>query len=247
MVSGAGGRALSFGAALLVAALLAACRAPDGGGAVPAPTATRAAPGREATVVTPATLDSATGTAARGATPPRKPSAPPNLTQTIAAEHAGSLGIRPARSTLTYTDQTQVGRTSSFTWTECDAGRCRTLHADAPGITIPPVEERLAVPTGAELTFTFGGQREPAILSVTAYVLDDQSPRFPLPVTGPGWLQRWNQRTTDLPARQAGLQVAIAAGLPPAEYVIVVDLRVRTDSAAGLESTAPYSFRVVVE
>lgn len=242
MTIGIGERPAFIGTALLVAALLAACGAPDGGGAAPAPTTTKAAPGRGATAVASTTPGRAIGTVARG----QSPSAPPNPTRTIAAEHSGSLDIKPTRSTLTYAGQTQAGRTSSFTWTECATGRCRTLHADAPGIVIPPVEEQLTVPAGAELTFTFGGQREPAILGVTAYALDDQSPRFPLPVAGPDWLQRWDQRTTELPARQAGRQAAITADLPPAEYIIVVDLRVRTDPAATTESTAPYGFRVVV-
>ncbi len=245
------------GLLLMVAALpfaLAACGTPDVGHAGSDPTGTR----------TSATAQSAARTAGPAQSPSqdagaplakaspsttleRRPPAPPALTRTVAAEHVLN-GPYPPRSTLSYADQTQAGRTSSFTWTSCEAGGCRTMHADAPGITIPPAEERLTVPAGAVLTFVFGGKNRPTILSVTAYVLDDQSPRHAGPrSTGPSWLQRWGQRATALPWRQAGLQVAVTADLPAAEYIIVVDLRERGDPAAWGENEAPYGFRVVVQ
>ncbi len=260
MRAGTGGR-LPLVAVVLLALLpfvLAACGAPEGGGVAAGPTRTSA-------VVTPTvTPDSAVGTPTplrppdpvngtpsvkAGASPtpvPHRP-APAGLTQTIAAERALD-GPYPPPSTLSYEDRTQAGRTGSFTWTSCDAGRCRSMHADAPGIPIPPPQERLTVPPGAVLTFAFGGKNPPTILGVTAYVLDEQSPRHAEPhSTGPNWLLPRGQRATVLPWCQAGLQVAVTADLPPAEYIIVVDLREKADPPASRENVAPYSFRVVVQ
>ena len=216
-------------AALLLA--LAACGAPLDGAA--SGTATSAAIPRQ----TPAATSTPTAP---------KPAGPANLTQSNSAEQPATH-LEPPRSTLSYAGQTQTGRTSSFTWTACEAGRCQAFHADAPGITIPPAEERLTVPAGAVLTFTFGGKTPPSILSVTAYVLDDHSPRpFGPGSPEPAWLQRWGQRTTDLSSRQTDLTLAITADPPAAEYVIVVDRRVRDDSAA-VDNSAGYSFRVSVQ
>ncbi len=116
-------------------------------------------------------------------------------------------------------------------------------HADAPGIPIPPPAETLTVPAGAALTFTFGGENPPTGLAVVAYALDEESPR----AFGMGQLQRWGQRASGLPARQAGLRAEFAADLAAGEYVIVVEVRARNAAGTLREDSAPYSFRIVVE
>lgn len=224
----------------VVGLLLASCATPEAGGGRAGGTApvTAASPSRAGG--TPVARQAPTFATA---IVPSSPSSlvAPDPTRTVAAGRAGPYPTPPP-STLRFGGQVRAGRTSSFTWTTCDTGRCRTVHADAPGITIPSAAETLDVPGGAVLTFAFGGATPPTILAVTAYVLDERSPRL----LGPGWLQRWDQRTIELPAQQAGLEVSFTANLPGGEYIIVIDLRVREGPSAEYENTAPYGFRVIV-
>jgi hypothetical protein len=159
--------------------------------------------------------------------------------ETTILEEEGNLP-RPPDSTLSYGGQEVKGLLGTYCWFSGGSGAC----ADAPFPITPPRKKTLTVPTGSEMVFRYGGQSPPDTVNAGAVSLDKKGqprppssqkkgqPRTPEPYSGPSG--------PPLEAHGSGVERTIPVELPPAEYVVYVDLKVQKDDAS-------YFFRIMVE
>jgi hypothetical protein len=141
---------------------------------------------------------------------------------------AGPGGIpRPPESTLSYGGQEVKASLGSYCWWGDLSGGC----ADMFDIPIPPEQRSLAVPSGSEMVFHYGGQSSPKMGEVKAY------PRNKLHKKR----QDLHPPHRSLQARGSGVEWTIPAKLPPGDYVVDVYVEEPPDNQVG------YYFRVMVE
>jgi|SRR5215218_7606054 len=141
---------------------------------------------------------------------------------------AGPGGIpRPPDSTLSYGGREVTGTLGSYCWFSGNSGGC----ADTFDIPIPPEQRSLAVPSGSEMVFRYGGQSSPKTGEVKAY------PRNKLHKKR----QDLHPPHRSLQAHGSGVERTIPAKLPPGNYVVDVYVEEPPDKQVG------YYFRVMGE
>lgn len=142
--------------------------------------------------------------------------------------------FEPPGSTLSYGGETVDGGLGSYCWSSGGSmGGC----ADAFGVVLE--EEALEAPTGATLSFAYGGKTLDS-LDVAAYRADRE-------VEGGGrdddvFVPSYNGDGggRDLRVRRSGTRARIVADLPPGEYVLDAFARMPGGDAS-------YGFHLVVE
>jgi hypothetical protein len=158
---------------------------------------------------------------------------------------AGPGGIpRPPDSTLSYGGREVTGMLGTYCWdfsggssASASGGWDRSSASAGSGcvdyfdIPIPPEQRSLAVPSGSEMVFRYGGQSSPKMGEVKAY------PRNKLHKKR----QDLHPTHRSLQAHGSGVERTIPAKLPPGDYVVDVYVEEPPDNQVG------YYFRVMVE
>lgn len=122
----------------------------------------------------------------------------------------------PPNGTLVFGDQREAGELGGYCWD----GVCTEAN-----FVVPPEGEALAVPSGSDLLFEYGGEHPPSKVEAKAYTLVGGK------AEGPG---------KSLPVPRAGARIRIPAEVPPGEYVVELSVEVP-------EGSAFYYFRVAAE
>ena len=135
---------------------------------------------------------------------------------------------QPPDSTLSYGGQEVKGTLGTYCWTSGRKGVC----ADAPFPITPPRKKTLAVPTGSEMVFRYGGQRSPKMVTIDVYPLDKK---------GTSTASADSDLSGSLKVHGSGVERTIPVELPSGEYVVEVSVEEPPDNQAD------YSFRVMVE
>jgi len=138
---------------------------------------------------------------------------------------AGNLN-RPPDSMLSYGGREVKGTLGSYCW--------KNLCADSVFI-VPPRQKTLAVPSGSEMVFRYGGQSSPDTVKAGAAPLKART----VPV-GTSTASADPNRSRSLKALGSGVERTILVELPPGEYAVEVFV-------IEPQGDAVYFFRVLVE
>src|SRR5215208_1096675 len=148
---------------------------------------------------------------------------------------------RPPDSTLSYGGQEVKGTLGTYCWTSGRKGVC----ADAPFPITPPRKKTLAVPTGSEMVFRYGGQRSPDTVNAGAVPLDKKGQPRPPSSHKKGQPRRLTPRPLTsghppLEAHGSGVERTIPVELPQGEYGVYVEV-------TEPQGDPSYFFRIMVE
>lgn len=141
---------------------------------------------------------------------------------------------RPPESTLSYGGQEVKASLGTYCWSSsasASAGSAISGCVDYFDIPIPPEQRSLAVPSGSEMVFRYGGQSLPKMEEVKAY------PRNKLHKMR----QDLHPPHRSLQAHGSGVERTIPAELPSGDYVVDMYVEESPDKQVS------YYFRVMVE